>query len=56
MVTDLGERCCELELCDHSITVGALHAMTLDVLKKLTTLVSNIAAVLSYPRDRKNVK
>lgn len=39
MLPDLGGRCCDLERCDHSISVGSLQAATLNILKKLTTLV-----------------
>ncbi|MPC25854.1 Short transient receptor potential channel 4-associated protein [Portunus trituberculatus] len=36
MVKDLGGRCCFLETCQHDLNVGSLHAVTLDILRKLT--------------------
>ncbi|XP_071534122.1 short transient receptor potential channel 4-associated protein-like [Panulirus ornatus] len=47
MVPDLGGHCCDQESCDHSITVGSLHATTLNILKKLTALDTNIGSQLS---------
>ncbi|KAG0714864.1 Short transient receptor potential channel 4-associated protein [Chionoecetes opilio] len=36
MVKDLGGRCCFQETCQHNLTVGSLHALTLDILRKIT--------------------
>ncbi|KAK8404993.1 hypothetical protein O3P69_001519 [Scylla paramamosain] len=36
MVKDLGGRCCFLETCQHNLNVGSLHAVTLDILRKLS--------------------
>ncbi|XP_053638919.2 short transient receptor potential channel 4-associated protein [Cherax quadricarinatus] len=47
MLPDLGGRCCDLERCDHSISVGSLQAATLNILKKLTTLDTSIGSQLS---------
>ncbi|XP_066937190.1 short transient receptor potential channel 4-associated protein-like [Macrobrachium rosenbergii] len=47
MIPDSGERCCKSDNCDHVTTVGNLHAITLNVLNRLTSHDNAIGSQLS---------